>query len=171
MATPTTDPTSMPLDIRAATPADFPHIQRIECADAAREGGPAPEPNALREYWFGSAIHPYVAEQDGEVIAVFRVRPIRDGEGAHVAHASFVVEPAHRGNGVGSRMAERAVDEAHRLGFRAMQFGFVPCTRAGSVALWQRLGFAIVGTLPGCYRDPGRGDVDAYVLPRELGRA
>ena len=31
------------------------------------------------------------------------------------------------------------------------------------------LGFPVVGTLPGCYRDVTRGDVDAVVLHRELG--
>jgi ribosomal protein S18 acetylase RimI-like enzyme len=96
------------------------------------------------------------------------MRPIRSDTGAHVANAAFVVDPPLRRHGIGSQLAAHAVEEARRLGFRAMQFGFVPSTNTGSIALWQRLGFTIVGTLPGCYRDARRGDVDAYVLHRDL---
>ena len=34
--------------------------------------------------------------------------------------------------------------------------------------LWQRLGFAIVGTLPGAFRHPVRGYVDAHVMFKTL---
>jgi hypothetical protein len=40
--------------------------------------------------------------------------------------------------------------------------------REAPVALWQRLGFTIVGTLPGAFRRRTRGFVAAYVMFREL---
>jgi hypothetical protein len=40
--------------------------------------------------------------------------------------------------------------------------------REAPVALWQRLGFTIAGTLPGAFRHRTRGFVDAYVKFREL---
>jgi len=69
---------------------------------------------------------------------------------------------------VGRRMGEHCLDEARRLGFRAMQFNFVVSTNEPAVRLWQRLGFTIVGTLPGAFRHPDRGFVDVYVMFRTL---
>ena len=58
--------------------------------------------------------------------------------------------------------------EAVRAGYRAMQFNFVVSTNTAAVALWQKLGFAIVGTLPKAFRHSQPGHVDAYVMHRFL---
>lgn len=47
------------------------------------------------------------------------------------------------------------------------RFSMGPIFRA-AVALWQKLGFAIVGTLPKVFRHPPLGHVDAYVMHRFL---
>ena len=65
-------------------------------------------------------------------------------------------------------MAEHALEEARRLGYRAMQFNFVIATNESAVRLWQQLGFKIVGTLPGAFRHSQKGLVDAYVMFRSL---
>ena len=44
------------------------------------------------------------------------------------------------------------------------QFNFVVSTNENAVELWKRLGFTIVGTLPGAFRHRTRGFVDAYVM-------
>ena len=49
-----------------------------------------------------------------------------------------------------------------------MQFNFVVSTNEAAVKLWERLGFTIVGTLPGAFRHPTRGFVDAYVMFQTL---
>ena len=49
-----------------------------------------------------------------------------------------------------------------------MQFNFVVSTNTAAVALWQKLGFAIVGTLPKAFRHQSLGYVDAYVMHRFL---
>jgi ribosomal protein S18 acetylase RimI-like enzyme len=53
-------------------------------------------------------------------------------------------------------------------GFKAMQFNFVVSTNTRAVALWKRLGFEIVGRLPGAYEHPTLGFVDALVMYRTL---
>jgi ribosomal protein S18 acetylase RimI-like enzyme len=68
-------------------------------------------------------------------------------------------------------MGEHALDEARRLGYRAMQFNFVISTNESAVRLWQRLGFRIVGTLPDAFRHSKKGLVDAYVMFRSLDQA
>ena len=65
-------------------------------------------------------------------------------------------------------MGEHCLGEARRLGFRAMQFNFVVSTNVAAIRLWRQLGFAIVGTLPGVFRHPDQGFVDAYVMFRSL---
>ena len=84
------------------------------------------------------------------------------GFGSHVANAGFMVSPQARGTGIGRRLGEHALDEARRLGFRAMQFNFVASTNVPAIALWQRLEFAIVGTLQAAFRHREKGYVDAY---------
>jgi Acetyltransferases len=49
-----------------------------------------------------------------------------------------------------------------------MQFNFVNSTNETALRLWQRLGFRIVGTLPGAFRHSQKGLVDAYVMFRSL---
>jgi ribosomal protein S18 acetylase RimI-like enzyme len=49
-----------------------------------------------------------------------------------------------------------------------MQFNFVVSTNERAVRLWQRMGFAIVGTLPGAFRHPQLGFVDAFVMYKQL---
>jgi ribosomal protein S18 acetylase RimI-like enzyme len=49
-----------------------------------------------------------------------------------------------------------------------MQFNHVVSTNERAVALWQKLGFAIVGTLPQAFNHPTQGYVDAYVMFRDL---
>ena len=65
-------------------------------------------------------------------------------------------------------MGEFALKEAQALGYRAMQFNFVVSTNDRAIALWTRLGFRVVGTLPGAFNHPERGYVDALVMWKEL---
>ncbi|MFL6584182.1 MAG: GNAT family N-acetyltransferase [Chthoniobacterales bacterium] len=124
--------------------------------------------NDALAYWSRSDTHTYVAEAEGHIVGSYILKPNQPALGSHVANASFMVSPSARGHGVGRRMGEHCLDEARRLGFRAMQFNFVVSTNEPAVRLWQRLGFTIVGTLPGAFRHPDRGFVDVYVMFRTL---
>jgi ribosomal protein S18 acetylase RimI-like enzyme len=75
-----------------------------------------------------------------------------------------MVAPTERGLGVGRKMGEHCLNEAQRLGFRAMQFNFVVSTNTSAIHLWEQLGFKIVGTLPGAFRHPEKGYVDVHVM-------
>jgi ribosomal protein S18 acetylase RimI-like enzyme len=79
-----------------------------------------------------------------------------------------MVAPDARGQGIGRAMGEHCVSEARRLGFRAMQYNFVVSTNEAAVRLWQKLGFEIVGNLPGAFHHPEKGYVDVYVMFRSL---
>jgi L-amino acid N-acyltransferase YncA len=130
------------------------------------------EPETPRDealaYWFQQGTRTYVAERGGRVVGTYLLRPNRPGLGSHVSNAAFMVCPSARGLGAGRAMGEHCLDEARRLGYRAMQFNFVVSTNEAAVRLWQRLGFTIVGTLPGAFRHRTRGFVDVYVMFRTL---
>ena len=119
-------------------------------------------------YWFQPGAHAFVEESDGRIIASYVLKPNQPGLGSHVANAAFMVSPAARGAGVGKRIGEHCLGEARRLGFRAMQFNFVVSTNEVAVRLWKRLGFQIVGTLPGAFKHARLGYVDAYVMYQKL---
>lgn len=130
------------------------------------------DPKISREaafiYWFQTSAHAYVAEQDRQIVGIYTLHPNQSGGGAHVANAAFMVAKSARGAGIGRAMGEHCLNEAHRLGFRAMQFNFVVSTNESAVKLWQELGMKIVGTLPGAFRHPTNGYVDVYVMFQSL---
>ena len=49
-----------------------------------------------------------------------------------------------------------------------MQFNFVVATNTRAVTTWEAYGFRIVGRLPGAFRHPIEGPVDALVMWRDL---
>ena len=62
-----------------------------------------------------------------------------------MANASFMVDPACAGRGIGRALAEVVLERARAAGYRAMQFNAVVATNVRAVALWRSLGFTVVG--------------------------
>ena len=158
--------------IREATESDFAGIWPIFQAIVAQGDTYVFSPEATRNdafaYWFGPGVSSYVAEEDGRIIGMYKLIPNQRDRGSHVANASFMVSPDARGNGIGAALGRDCLEEARRAGFKAMQFNFVVSTNTGAVELWKKLGFKIVGTLPGAFRHLTLGYVDAYVMYRVL---
>ena len=156
------------MKIRAATGADHDAIWNIFHEIVAAGDTYAFDPQMSREealaYWFRADMHTYVAEKDGRVLGTYILRPNQLGPGSHVANAAFMVASDAQGSGVGRKMAEHCLDEARRMGFRAVQFNFIVSTNAPAIHLWEQLGFKIVGALPGPFHHPEQGYVDVYVM-------
>ncbi len=160
------------MTIRPATPADFDSIWPIFQAVVAGEDTYVFAADTRREdafaYWFGPGVSCFVAEVDDRVTGMYKLVANQRDLGNHVANASFMVDPAASGKGVGKAMGLHCLREAKRAGFLAMQFNFVVSTNTGAVALWRKLGFAVVGTLPKAFRHRELGLVDVYVMHRFL---
>ena len=144
------------MKIRLATEADF--VSMWPTFEAVIAG----------DYWFGPGITSYVAEDDAQIVGMYKLTANQRDLGSHVANASFMVSPAAHGKGVGRAMGEHCLVEARKAGYLAMQFNFVVSTNEGAVALWKKLGFDIVGTLPRAFNHQKLGYVDAYVMYRFL---
>ena len=181
------------MKIRPSTEADRDAIWDIFREVVAAGDTYALDPNISHEdalaYWFAPGTHTYVAETDAlgdgaavpgkptasptiirarQVLGTYILKPNQSGGGSHVANAGFMVSARARGQRIGRAMAEHCLSEAHKLGFRAMQFNYVISTNIPAIRLWQDLGFTIVGTLPGAFRHPENGYVDVYVMYRSL---
>jgi ribosomal protein S18 acetylase RimI-like enzyme len=85
-----------------------------------------------------------------------------------VANCGYMVAPEARGRGVAEAMCRHSLDAARALGFRAMVFNAVVSTNTGAIRVWERCGFAIVGTVPKAFRHPVHGEVAVHVMHREL---
>jgi ribosomal protein S18 acetylase RimI-like enzyme len=109
-----------------------------------------------------------VHDDAGLVVGTATLHPNHDGPGAHVANASFGVDPEARGRGVGRRLATDTLDRARAEGYRAMQFNAVVETNRGAVALWESLGFRVLTTVPEAFLHPTAGYVGLHVMHRTL---
>jgi ribosomal protein S18 acetylase RimI-like enzyme len=123
-----------------------------------------------REAWTSSPKVVFVAvdEATGGLLGTYFLKPNVAGPGSHVCNCGYVVAEAARGRGVASRMCEHSQAVAASQGYRAMQYNLVVATNEGAVRLWKKMGFEVVGTLPGAFRHPRFGFVDAHVMYKLL---
>jgi len=112
-----------------------------------------------------------VCDESGAILGTYFIKPNQPGLGDHVCNCGYVVAPQAQGRGLAAAMCEHSQRIALELGFRAMQFNFVVATNERAVRLWERLGFAVVGRLPGAFRHQTLGFVDALVMFKTLAPA
>lgn len=110
-----------------------------------------------------------VLEDGGAILGTAKMGPNRPGRGAHVGTASFMVAASARGRGVGRRLGEYVVQWHREHGYRGIQYNAVVETNTAAVALWQALGFRIIGTVPGAFRSAAHGYVGLHVMYLPLG--
>ena len=110
----------------------------------------------------------FVLEEKGALLGTYCIKTNQPGLGSHVCNCGYMVSSKARGKGIATALCEHSQQEAVRLGYRAMQFNLVVKTNEASVYLWQKLGFSVVGTLPGAFLHSKHGYVDAYVMYKVL---
>jgi GNAT superfamily N-acetyltransferase len=110
-----------------------------------------------------------VAVADEETILGSSIMgPNYGGPGSHIANASYMVDPVHRGKGVGRALCEDSIEWARERGFRAVQFNAVAATNAGAIELYRSLGFEILTTIPEGFHHPTEGYVGLHLMHRRL---
>ena len=161
-----------PMHIRPAAEADRAAILAI-VAPVLRAGETYAVDRDLSDdqalaYWFAPSHEVFVADDDGTILGTYYLMANQAGGGAHVANCGYMTAPAAQGKGIARAMCQHSLARAADRGFRAMQFNHVVSTNGRAVALWQPLGFEIVGTLPGAFNHPVHGYVDSYVMFKTL---
>ncbi|HEY7271788.1 MAG TPA: GNAT family N-acetyltransferase [Actinoplanes sp.] len=161
------------MQIREAVNADWPKIYPFWSAIvnagetyAYPEGLTAEQAEPL---WMEGAPSLSVVALDGaEMLGSAKMGPNRPGRGAHIATASFMVNPVHAGRGVGRALGEYMIGWAGRQGYHAIQFNAVVETNVAAVHLWQSLGFHVIGTVPEAFDHPTNGLVGLHVMYRKI---
>ena len=163
--------------IRDAVPGDWPAIwafmRVIVQAGETFSWDTDTSERAARDGWFpwhgGARGFTVVAvDGDGTVFGTAECGPNHGGPAAHVASASFMVDPRLAGRGVGRALGEYVMERARAEGFRAMQFNAVVETNTPAVRLWRSLGMDVLATVPDGFHHPADGYVGLLIMYRRL---
>jgi L-amino acid N-acyltransferase YncA len=157
------------MNIREARDDDWPSIYPIFSAIVgAGESYAYPANLSLddaKDLWMEKApSRVTVALDDGRVVGSAKAGPNRPGRGAHVATASFMVDPNAQGRGVGRELGLNVIAWARAEGYSAMQFNAVVETNVGAVQLWRSLGFDILATVPEAFDSSAHGLVGLHIM-------
>jgi len=160
--------------IREATADDWPGIWPfykviVEAGETYALPRDISEAEGLAQWMQRPPGRTFVAiDDDGAVLGSASVYPNRPAAGAHVASASFMVNPERSGQGTGRALGEHVIAWAREQGYRAMQFNAVVTTNERAVALWRSLGFEVLATVPQAFEHPSDGYVGLHVMHRFL---
>ena len=156
------------MNIRPATSKDHDAIWQIMQPIIALGDSYVYAPTLTRQEALDDWIAPgnacFVIESDREIIGTYILKPNKPGLGSHIANASFIVKQDSKRQGVGLAMGQHALAEAKQQGFHAMQFNMVVSTNKAAIALWEKLGFSIIGTIPDGFNHLGKGFVDGHIM-------
>lgn len=158
--------------IRKATSADQDAVWEIIHAVISKGDTYVFAPDSPKEkmlaYWFADDRHTYVATQNDRIVGTFVLKDNQPDLGAHIANAAYMTAPDASGQGIGQLMGAFSLEEARRLGYKAMQFNIVIKTNERAVRLWQKLGFHIIGEIPEAFNHSDKGLVNAYIMYQKL---
>ena len=130
---------------------------------------PAMTEAQARAAWREAAPGLTVVALDGErILGTAKMGPNRPGPGSHVATASFMVAADARGRGVATALCRFALDWAREHDYAGMQFNAVAESNHAAIEIYKRLGFTIVGTVPGAFAHPTLGRVGLHIMYRDL---
>ena len=156
------------MEIRDAADEDWPGIWTIVAEVLAEGDAYAYDPDMTEEQarakWLApSPWRTTVAVDGDQVLGASTWGPNQSGPGSHICNANFIVSSEARGRGVGTAMVEDTLARARADRYEGMQFNAVVETNP-AVALYERLGFEIIGTVPGAFRHPRIGPVGLHVM-------
>ena len=161
------------ITIRAYSESDWSHVWAMlqPVFKAAETYAFDPEMTEQEGYsiWIKLPKATYVAVDESEsIVGTYYIKTNFQGPGAHVCNCGYVVSIQARGQGIASAMCLHSQEQAPQLGYRSMQFNSVVSTNKDAIHLWKKLGFQVVGTLPGVFNHPRHGYVDALVMFKKL---
>ena len=107
--------------------------------------------------FFDSQTYSAVAEntESGEILGLYILHPNNVGRCGHICNASYAVKASMCGKHIGKELVTHCLSEAKKLGFRILQFNAVVASNAAALALYKKLGFERLGTIPGGFLNIG----------------
>jgi len=158
--------------IRKAGPGDIKGIWKIfhEIIQSGDVYVFPPETNFkdFKNYWFSKELKCFVITNGRALLGSYILKANQPGLGAHIANASYIVDPVHQGKGIGKKLCSHSISEARKSGYLAIQFNIVVSTNKTAIELWKKAGFEIIGTTPMGFKHQKLGYVDTYIMYRKL---
>ena len=156
------------MEIRDARHEDWPGIWAIVTEVLAEGDAYTYDPDMTEDQGRGKWMTPppwrtTVAVDGDQVLGAATWGPNQSGPGSHISNANFIVSSDARGRGVGTAMVEDTLAQARAEGYAGMQFNAVVETNP-AVAMYERMGFEIIGTVPGAFSHPRLGPVGLHVM-------
>ena len=107
-----------------------------------------------------------VAEEDGKIAGLYILHPNNVGRCGHISNASYAVSQDMRGQQIGEKLVRHSIQKAEELGFGILQFNAVVASNHAAVHLYEKIGFAKLGTIPKGFRTrDGYQDIILYYIP------
>lgn len=163
-----------PISLRPYAEADWPEVFEIvrgicEAGDTFCYPTSVTEEQAQALWLVPPPGHTTVAvDRRGRIVGTGHMGPNRMGPGGHIATGSFMVKAGRRDEGIGRLLVENALDWARQGHFRGMQFNAVAESNGRAIALYQSLGFEIIGTVPEGFLHPDQGHVGLDIMYKVL---
>jgi L-amino acid N-acyltransferase YncA len=157
------------MDFRPITAGDEPALQRffarIPEADRTFLKEDVDDPG-IAAAWARPGSARTIAVDAGEVVGSVAVVPLH-GWSSHVGEVRLIVDPAHRGLGVGGALARRAVIESLDLGLEKMVVEVI-AVQESTIAMFRQLGFEPEALLTDHVRDRAGELQDLMVLAHSV---
>lgn len=142
----------MIMEIRGYHEKDVPAMVRI-WNEVVEEGTAFPQTELLDnergKSFFAAQTYCGVAEDKGTIVGLYILHPNNIGRCGHIANASYAVSSACRGKHIGEKLVSDCLRQAKAQGFRLLQFNAVVESNEHARHLYERLGFVLLGTIPG----------------------
>ena len=150
---------------------DIPRMREI-WNQVVGEGDALPQEEGLTpegaEGFFAGQDHVGIAKIDGEAVGLYILHPNGVGRCGHMSNASYAVDAAARGQGVGELLVRDCIEQARARGYRLLVFNAVVRENFRARALYEKLGFKEAGRIPGGFRTDGPAYHDIHVYYLEL---
>ncbi len=141
--------------IRAYTKDDVDAMSEI-WNEVVEEGIAFPQEDYLDHVsgidFFSQQIYCGIAEENGEVVGLYILHPNNVGRCGHIANTSYAIKSGYRGKHIGEMLVKDSIEQARKHGFTILQFNAVVESNIHARHLYERLGFAQLGTIPKGFR-------------------
>lgn len=123
-----------------------------------KEGNEFPQEECLDtesgDAFFKSQTYTGVAydKDSQELVGLYILHPNNIGRCGHICNASYAVKKELRGRHIGEQLVIDCRKQAHRFGYRILQFNAVVATNLPALHLYEKLGFRQLGVIPGGFR-------------------